>query len=647
MNEFANLQIRVQQDDVPKAADSLDRLADAAIRTDDAVSGLGSTAPSTSKAVGGLGESGKKAATGLKGAGDAAGQASAKFNQGATEATKMTSAAGKLGTMSGQLRSNIQNASYQLQDIAVQAQMGTNAFTILGQQGSQLLGIFGPGGAVAGGLLAVGAAIASMTQEVDVGAESVEDFLTRLERMGTVEAGRELRDVAKSSEELATEQERLQTRLDYARQAFESGTFSQKAYSDAQEKIRIEAERLGFVIEDNAVKLKALQNLQSGFRPADMAAIEQLEQRVKLLQIEDPRKRAQAEAVQSLDSGASQAAQDRAAELAGKAYDLKKAEVDARNADRQAERDAKSAERIAEQAVKAEQRKYEALDRQADTWLQKTQYYGQSQLDRVATWQDQELEQLKAFMDAKVLTAEEGQAAYERIMDESLKRQVDAQTAAEAEKKRVADETLRSQQQTASMWLDITSTMFDATTAMLEQSGAENTGFMKTLLAAQKLLAIPSIMVSTETAAMAAMAQESLIGGLISGQAAAQLIRTQGAISAGIVAGTAIAGMFDNGGIIPAGQMGIVGEFGPEFVKGPAVITSRAKTAEMARAGLSGGSGGGTTNVVNNYITVTGNGDQALARAMEQAAEKGTNNALAQVRNDAATNGPIRRTYGV
>jgi hypothetical protein len=46
----------------------------------------------------------------------------------------------------------------QVQDIAVQAQMGTSATTILAQQGSQLLGVFGPYGAILGGILAIGAA---------------------------------------------------------------------------------------------------------------------------------------------------------------------------------------------------------------------------------------------------------------------------------------------------------------------------------------------------------------------------------------------------------------------------------------------------------------------------------------------------------
>lgn len=42
--------------------------------------------------------------------------------------------------------------------------------------------------------------------------------------------------------------------------------------------------------------------------------------------------------------------------------------------------------------------------------------------------------------------------------------------------------------------------------------------------------------------------------------------------------------MYDSGGFIPSGKLGIVGERGPELVKGPANITSRLKTAKIAAA---------------------------------------------------------------
>ncbi len=43
------------------------------------------------------------------------------------------------------------------------------------------------------------------------------------------------------------------------------------------------------------------------------------------------------------------------------------------------------------------------------------------------------------------------------------------------------------------------------------------------------------------------------------------------------------AGMYDSGGTIPRGQFGIVGENGPEIVNGPARVTGRKRTADLAR----------------------------------------------------------------
>ncbi|HHR6120192.1 TPA: phage tail tape measure protein, partial [Providencia alcalifaciens] len=50
------------------------------------------------------------------------------------------------------------------------------------------------------------------------------------------------------------------------------------------------------------------------------------------------------------------------------------------------------------------------------------------------------------------------------------------------------------------------------------------------------------------------------------------------------IAGKTLAGLFDRGGYIPRGQFGIVGEYGPEIVNGPANVTSRKHTAALAAA---------------------------------------------------------------
>lgn len=90
--------------------------------------------------------------------------------QGAKGMRNLRNAAGQLG--------------FQLQDIAVQAQMGTNAFVILGQQGSQIASIFGPTGAIVGGVLAVGAAIASvMVPSMMDGSDATEELSDKLKEL--------------------------------------------------------------------------------------------------------------------------------------------------------------------------------------------------------------------------------------------------------------------------------------------------------------------------------------------------------------------------------------------------------------------------------------------------------------------------------
>ena len=60
--------------------------------------------------------------------------------------------------------------------------------------------------------------------------------------------------------------------------------------------------------------------------------------------------------------------------------------------------------------------------------------------------------------------------------------------------------------------------------------------------------------------------------------------------------GNLFAGFFRDGGSIPPGKIGIVGESGPEIVRGPAAVIGTQQSANML--------GGGTTNVVYNIQAV-------------------------------------------
>ena len=57
------------------------------------------------------------------------------------------------------MRGGFGQVGHQIQDVAVQLQMGQNAMLVFGQQGSQIASLFGPRGAMIGAVLAVGAAI--------------------------------------------------------------------------------------------------------------------------------------------------------------------------------------------------------------------------------------------------------------------------------------------------------------------------------------------------------------------------------------------------------------------------------------------------------------------------------------------------------
>lgn len=97
------------------------------------------------KAMDDIGKSTLKAEKGLKGLETQATKTAIAVNQATNKMKNIRGVAGQLG--------------YQIQDISIMLQMGSNASTVIAQQGSQILSIFGPMGAVAGAILAISGAI--------------------------------------------------------------------------------------------------------------------------------------------------------------------------------------------------------------------------------------------------------------------------------------------------------------------------------------------------------------------------------------------------------------------------------------------------------------------------------------------------------
>lgn len=82
------------------------------------------------------------------------------------------------------MRGQMQNFGYQMQDVAVQVQMGTNAMTIFSQQGSQLAAGFGPTGALIGAGIAFAGMLGSLLipKVLDAG-KNVEELTDKLKEL--------------------------------------------------------------------------------------------------------------------------------------------------------------------------------------------------------------------------------------------------------------------------------------------------------------------------------------------------------------------------------------------------------------------------------------------------------------------------------
>jgi len=104
-------------------------------------------------------------------------------------------------------------AAMQLQDVAVQAQMGTDSMRILGQQGPQLLSAFGPKGMLAGLAVAVGAGLVSAFRQPK---KELGELIEEIERM--VSTGKDIQTL--HSDRLTDSLSATIKRANQARDAF-------------------------------------------------------------------------------------------------------------------------------------------------------------------------------------------------------------------------------------------------------------------------------------------------------------------------------------------------------------------------------------------------------------------------------------------
>lgn len=219
---------------------------------------------------------------------------------------------------------------------------------------------------------------------------------------------------------------------------------------------------------------------------------------------------------------------------------------------------------------------------------------------------DKRLSDLEEYYNQRLLTDEQYLEARQAIFDEYYEKQSDLRNS-----QRKSDVIANKQQiEDISMMADGFESLSDAFSNLTDGMSNASSAY-KALFAVEKAFAVASATAQAFAAWMKAIGTSSSWYEALANYATAVSLTT------GILTKLRSVEMHDKGGRIPAGQIGIVGEFGPEIVTGPADVTSRRATADLARSAMTG------TNVQVNLYE-----DATRAGTVEQRQEKDGENII-------------------
>ncbi len=177
-------------------------------------------------------------------------------------------------------------------------------------------------------------------------------------------------------------------------------------------------------------------------------------------------------------------------------------------------------------------------------------------------------------------------------------------------------------------------TMGDAfgnlTTNMSESSGA-----YKAMFAIQKSFSVASATLNCIQAWAQALSDPTAVTWpqKLANYASAIALTTQVMSQLGSIS------MYDKGGYIPSGQVGIVGEYGPELISGPTNVTSRKDTADLLSKSNN------NTNIVVNLIESADN--QGTVESREDKEQTIINVFVADIRKGGQMASTLQNTFNL
>ena len=512
-----------------------------------------------------------------------------------TNTQKVGKAAKKTVAPMKNMRAQAQQASYQFQDIAVQAQMGTNWFTIIGQQGSQLASVFGPSGAVTGALIAFSAILGGVVyNSLNSTGEAMEELEDDMD--GLVDKFDELTAAQKAFVRVGVE-EKISNNNKLIREAEKelnslnslSLSFNQIFFGDSFEEKQARIVEVTANIDTLTQKNASLTASVDDTTTSTEDLIKKLEEEYNVLGLtgvalaEYKAKQSQANAedtntililagkIEKYEEN-----EERIKRVAKANEELLESELALKRffdgeADKKDKKDASDAKKLASQKASAE-----------------------AFLLQIAQSGMNEAELLKSINDEKGKVLADGYT--KGLIDEEQ-----FLIAAQQLNEKYSKDKLLLKEAEAQAELDIKMqvvTGLSGIAGQLSGLAAEGSREAKVLFAVQKALAIAQIIVATEQAA--ALASVFTAGlGPVAWLASREGVRAMGYASAGIVAGTAIAGGRALGGQVRGGESYLVGERGPELLTMGS--SGRIATNENLKKAVGSESGQAQANVSVNF----------------------------------------------
>ena len=517
------------------------------------------------------------------------------------------------------MRGSTQQVSYQLQDIAVQAQMGTNAFTILGQQGPQLVSAFGPGGAVAGAVIAFGAILGGLAYKLLTAGKTSEELGEAIRGLGLefneLSAAQqelirnlndiEIRRLTKENEKLAEATKTTTGALGLA------AAMSQKA-TDSFDDMNGSLNRNQVQIGLNEAAIKKLTDENSGLSESTQKLIDKLDKELSVMGLSNRER--------DIELAKRRQASDEQIREINLLYDLiegKEGEIEARDKNKKAlEAESKARDAAIKTAEKQAGKRLEAALAANDTQIQSLERNLTKQLelleqDRLAAMAAAEAKGQETlaielqYLDARVALQEstEGKIAdvKERFRQEELRRQM------------IADqERIESQQ-------NVTNSLLMAEDVLLQGKSESVRAAARigiNLANQEKRENATKIISDSYAAAMGAykaLAGIPVIGPALGAAAAGTILAAGTAYATQSLAGRAL------GGQVRGGESYLVGERGPEL------LTMGGSGRVSSNDQLKKAMGGGESIQIVNNVDARGSSadvDMKIRSAMQQTSQQ-------------------------